>query len=123
MIEVDMTKDIRKYDTKVIAGLTTRQLACIGIACLYGVPLFFLLGGLDISVRLFIAILCMAPTIACGWCDAYGMHLELFVKECLLNKLTKPQKVGYRSENRYRIKAENEKKEKIERTLTYIGRR
>ena len=43
MAYVTVPKDLTKVKSKVMFGLTKRQLICFGTAVLIGVPLFFLL--------------------------------------------------------------------------------
>ena len=43
MAYVTVPKDLTKVKSKVLFGLTRRQLVCFGAAALVGVPLFFLL--------------------------------------------------------------------------------
>ena len=43
MAYVTVPKDLTKVKSKVMFGLTKRQLVCFGTAALIGVPLFFLL--------------------------------------------------------------------------------
>ena len=43
MAYVTIPKDLTKVKSKVLFGLTRRQLICFGAAVLVGVPLFFLL--------------------------------------------------------------------------------
>ena len=43
MAYVKVPKDLTKVKSKVMFGLTKRQLVCFGTAALIGVPLFFLL--------------------------------------------------------------------------------
>ena len=45
MAYVTVPKDLTKVKSKVVFGLTKRQLICFGGALLIGVPLFFLIRG------------------------------------------------------------------------------
>ena len=45
MAYVNVPKDLTKIKSKVLFNLTKRQLICLGLAALMGVPLFFLLKG------------------------------------------------------------------------------
>ena len=53
MAYVTVPKDLTKVKSKVVFGLTKRQLICFGGALLIGVPLFFLIqrGGAHYGVR------------------------------------------------------------------------
>ena len=43
MIEIEVPKDIRKYEAKLIGAFTARQAGCLVAACAICVPVFFLL--------------------------------------------------------------------------------
>ena len=101
MIEVEMSKDIRDIEPKFIGPFTKRQTLCTIIALGYGVPLFFVMKGMPIFTRILIIILLMMPTIACGWCDMYGMHLEQFVLHLIRTLFLTPQKRQYEENNLY----------------------
>ena len=45
MAYVTIPKDLSKVQSKVLFGLTKRQVICFGTAALIGVPLFFLAKG------------------------------------------------------------------------------
>ena len=56
MAYVTIPKDLTKVKSKVMFGLTKRQLICFGAAALIGVPLFFLLKS---TISSSAATLCM----------------------------------------------------------------
>ena len=45
MAYVTIPKDLSKVQSKVLFGLTKRQVICFGAAAIIGVPLFFLTKG------------------------------------------------------------------------------
>ena len=126
MIEVPMTKDIRDYEPKVIGIFTARQLVCICIASAYGIPLAFLLPIEDITLRITVAVLLMAPVIICGWVKAYEMPLETFVRRALLTSVFRPAIREYRSNtcNSYKgtPKRAEKKKKKMKKSRKYPAR-
>lgn len=75
MAYVTVPKDLTKVKSKVVFGLTKRQLICFGGALLVGVPLFFLIRGrVPTSAAALIMVFAMLPgsprsTTAplCGW--------------------------------------------------------
>ena len=103
MIEVEMSKDIRDFQTKLIGPFTKRQLICIVIGLAYGVPLFFIFGstGMDIVLRVLIPVILMTPTIACGWVNLYGMPLEKFMVHIIKTVFFRPKRRLYQIENVY----------------------
>lgn len=104
MIEVEMSKDIREYTPKIFWVLTKQQLKCYTIALAYGIPLFlFILSNMDITTRIMITAIAMAPVIACGYCPAYGMNLDQFFIMTLKNKLFTPIKRKHTSSSGYHL--------------------
>lgn len=103
MIEVEMSKDIRDTPPKIIGPFTKRQLICVGIAAAYGVPVFLLLKnvGVQVILSIVIAIILMAPAIACGWVSLFGVPLEKFMLHIAKTMLLTPGKRKYQTENTY----------------------
>ena len=62
MAYVTVPKDFTRVKSKVVFGLTKRQLICFGGALLIGVPLFFLLRGrVPTSAAALIMVFAMLP--------------------------------------------------------------
>ena len=62
MAYVTIPKDLSKVQSKVLFGLTKRQVICFGAAALIGVPLFFLAkGALGTTTAALCMILVMLP--------------------------------------------------------------
>lgn len=76
-IEMPMTEDIRKYDTKVIGSLNKRQMICTIIAAVVAIPAVAIPN--DIVLKVFFVILFAVPIMLCGWISYYGMHLEVLI--------------------------------------------
>ena len=99
MIEIELSKDIKEQDVKILGPFTARQAVCLLIAGSYGVPMMFLLPG-TFLLRSVIAIVAMMPVILCGWCKVYGIPLEKFAVKVLKSfRGTKERK--YVTENRF----------------------
>lgn len=94
MLEIEMSKDIKDFEPKVVSVLTLRQIVCLFISCAYGIPLFFLLSG-DIIARIMITLFAMVPVLLCGWLKVYDEPFERFIKIIILNKFVKPVKRKY----------------------------
>ena len=104
MIEVEMSKDIRSFQPKLIGPLTKRQLICSAIGLAYGVPAFFLLKSLgvtDVTLRVVICVVLMAPPFLCGWIHLYGMSLEKFMIHVIKIMFFKPRIRKYEVKNAY----------------------
>lgn len=109
MIEVQMSKDVRDCAPKILGPLTARQIVTILIGLAYGVPLYFIFGSFisDVFIRVVICLVLMAPTLACGWVDLYGMHLEQFFLHVIKTLRDKPAKRMVDVENNYEIEKED----------------
>ena len=81
MIEIEIPKDINKYEAKLIGPFTTRQTACFVIACALGIPAFTSLKhyGVPQDMCMLITILIFLPAILVGWVKPYGMKFEKFL--------------------------------------------
>ncbi|MDO4647076.1 MAG: PrgI family protein [Eubacteriales bacterium] len=100
MISVEMPRDVREFEPKVIAGFTTRQLICIGALCLYDIPIALLLPG-DIMIKLIVAIILAVPAVLCGWVKLFGMPFEKFLLQILIPTMFNPSIRRYRTENAF----------------------
>ena len=62
MAYVTIPKDLSRIESKVLFGLTKRQVICFGSAALAGVPLFFLIRGrVPTSAAALIMVFAMLP--------------------------------------------------------------
>ena len=101
MIQVEMSKDIHDFSPKVIGMFDRRQLVCLLIAGLYGLPAFMLTSFLPIEFRLTLVTVLVFPTLACGWVKMYGMPLEKFAIHVFKFKFINPQKRKYATRNTF----------------------
>lgn len=99
MIQVEMSKDIREFSPKVISVFDKRQLICLGIAALYGVPVFAATSFLAIDARAILVVLITAPVVLCGWIRVYGMPFEVFLGHMVISMALTPRKRKYKTEN------------------------
>ena len=101
MIEVEMSKDIRDYQPKIIGPFTKRQVLGIVIGAAYAFPIALLLPVSDMFVKIMIAMVLAAPAVMCGWVDLYGMHLEQFVIYVIRKNYLTPRKRKYKTESTF----------------------
>lgn len=101
MIEVEMNKDIRDCEQKLIGPFTKRQLVCVLVGIGYGVPIFLLLGKMDVSAKILITMLLMSPAFLCGWIKLYGLPLERFGIHIIKSKILTPTRRVSGSSNWY----------------------
>ena len=80
MAYVTVPKDFTRVKSKVVFGLTKRQLICFGGALLVGVPLFFLLRGrVPTSAAALIMVFAMLPGLLLALYERHGQPLEVVV--------------------------------------------
>lgn len=102
MAYVTVPKDLTKIKSKVLFGLTKRQLACFSPAVLIGVPLFFLLkGSAGTSAASFCMILVMLPFFLLGMYERNGEPLEVIAKHFIRIKFLLPKERPYQTNNFY----------------------
>ena len=80
MAYVTIPKDLSKVQSKVLFGLTKRQVICFGAAAIIGVPLFFLTkGALGTTPAALCLILVMLPFFLFAMYENDGQPLEVFL--------------------------------------------
>ncbi len=99
MIEIEMSKDIREYEPKVIGIFTKRQLVCVAIGAACGLLVATRLPVIDPIINVLAAVIVAMPASICGWIDLYGMHLETYVLYVIQNNFLTPNKRKYKSES------------------------
>lgn len=102
MAYVTIPKDLTKVKSKVLFGLTRRQLICFGAAVLVGVPLFFLLKNrVASSAATLCMILVMLPFFLFAMYEKNGQPLEVFLGHLIDNKFIRPKTRIYQTNNLY----------------------
>lgn len=120
MLEIEMSKDIKNFEPKIVGPFTLRQIACIGISCAYGIP-FYILFDVEIVTRVMVTLAIMAPVILCGWLTIYNVHLEKFAKIIFVSKFVKPSKRKYKTVTKYNDLNTQIKPLKVKRSKTERG--
>lgn len=102
MAYVSVPKDLTKVKSKVLLGLTKRQLVCFGSAALVGVPLFFLSkGSLGVTAAALCMIFVMLPFFLFAMYEKGGQTLEAILGNLIQNKFIRPKERVYRTNNLY----------------------
>ena len=102
MAYVTVPKDLTKIRSKMLFGLTKRQLVCFGSAALIGVPLFFLSkGSLGVTTAALCMILVMLPFFLFAMYERNGQSLEVFLGHLIQNKFIRPKERIYQTNNLY----------------------
>ena len=121
---VTIPKDLTKVKSKVLFGLTRRQLICFGAAVLVGVPLFFLLRNtVDSSTATLSMILVMLPFFLFAMYERHGQPLEVVIDQMVQTMFVRPKERPYQTNNFYaaierQISVEKEVRAVVQKTKT-----
>ena len=124
MAYVTIPKDLTKVKSKVLFGLTRRQLICFGAAVLVGVPLFFLLRNtVDSSTATLCMILVMLPFFLLAMYERHGQPLEVVIEQMVQAMFVRPKERPYQTNNFYaaierQISVEKEVRTVVQKTKT-----
>ena len=104
--------------SKVLFGLTKRQLVCFGSAVLVGVPLFFLLkDSVSSSTATICMILVMLPFFLMAMYERHGQPLEVILGQIIQTVFIRPKERTYQTNNFY---AAIERQNKLEKEVRRI---
>ena len=102
MAYVTVPKDLTKVKSKVVFGLTKRQLICFGGALLVGVPLFFLIRGrVPTSAAALIMVFAMLPGFLLALYEKHGQPFEVVVRQIVECCFIQPKERPYQTNNAY----------------------
>ena len=102
MAYVTIPKDLSKVQSKVLFGLTKRQVICFGAAAIIGVPLFFLTkGALGTTTAALCMILVMLPFFLFAMYEKNGQPLAVFLGLLIENQVIRPKTRIYQTNNLY----------------------
>lgn len=121
MAYVTVPKDLTKVKSKVMFGLTKRQLVCFGAAALIGVPLFFLLRGtVNSSTATVCMIVVMLPLFLLAMYEKDGQPLEVIAGQIIQTVFVRPKERPYMTNNFY---AAVERQNQVEKEVRAIVRK
>ena len=102
MAYVTVPKDLTKVKSKVMFGLTKRQLICFGAAALIGVPLFFLLKSvISTSAATLCMIVAILPFFLLAMYERHGQPLEVIAGQIIQTMFIRPKERPYQTDNFY----------------------
>lgn len=113
---VSVPRDLTRVKSKIIFGLTKRQLICFGAAAVIGVPTYFLLRKLDTTLAMLAMIVIMMPLFMLAMYEKNGQPFEMVVKNILRQQFLRPQVRPYRTNNVYARQMQRLKERKEENT-------
>lgn len=121
MAYVTVPKDLTKVKSKLLFGLTKRQLICFGAAALIGVPLFFLLRGkVNSSTATVCMIIVMLPLFLLAMYEKNGQPLEVILGQIIQTFFIRPKERPYMTNNFY---AALERQARAEKEVKVIVRK
>lgn len=100
MIEIEMNKDVRTFDPKILGPFTRRQLISLVIAAGYALPIAIAVPE-DPMTRVILGCILAIPAILCGFIDILGLPLLQFITYCVMPSIINPKVRKFRSENTY----------------------
>ena len=104
MAYVTIPKDLSKVQSKVLFGLTKRQVICFGAAAIIGVPLFFLTkGALGTTTAALCMILVMLPFFLFAMYERNGQPLEKILRNIIRVCFLRPKQRPYETNNFYAV--------------------
>lgn len=101
MAYVTIPKDLSRIQSKVLFGLTKRQVICFGAAALVGVPLSLAKASLGTTTAALCMILVMLPFFLFAMYEKNGQPLEVFLGHLIQNKFIRPKVRIYQTNNLY----------------------
>jgi len=102
MAYVTIPKDLTVVKTKVLFGLTKRQLICFSSGALVGLPLFFLLKSFtSVSIASICMILSMLPFFMMAMYQRNGVPMEKLVANIIRVYFIRPKRRMYETNNFY----------------------
>ena len=102
MAYVTVPKDLTHVKSKVLFGLTKRQLVCFGGALLTGGPLYFLTRDyLSNSAAALLMIFAMLPGLLFALFERHGQPLEVVIQQMIQCCFIRPKERPYQTNNAY----------------------
>lgn len=99
---VSVPRDLSRVKSKVLFGLTKRQLICFSLAALLGVPCFFLLKAVgNVSLATLGMMGVMLPLFFLAMYERHGQPLEVVLGHIIQSTWVRPKVRPYRTENAY----------------------
>mgnify|MGYP003367405411 CR=1 FL=1 len=102
MAYVTIPKDLTKVKSKVLFGLTKRQLICFGGALLVGVPLYFLTRDyFSTSAAALLMVFIMLPGFLLAMYERHGQPLEVVAGQIIRCMFLRTKERPYQTNNFY----------------------
>ena len=103
MAYVPAPRDMSKVKTKILFGMSKRQLICFGSAAAIGLPVYFMTKGIiGNSAAVIVMILFMLPAFFIAMYEKEGQPAEKIFRNILRSMLFFPRTRPYKTENFYK---------------------
>ena len=99
---ISVPRDLTRVKSKVLFGLTKRQIVCFGTGALIGVPVYFFVrsaGNLSLAALAMIAV--MLPFFFFGMYERNGQPPEVVARQFYQARFVRPKVRPYRTNNYY----------------------
>ena len=99
---ISVPRDLTRVKSKILFGLTKRQIVCFGTGALIGVPVyFFVRGSGNLSLAALSMIEVMLPFFFFGMYERNGQPPEVVARQFYQARFVRPKVRPYRTNNYY----------------------
>ena len=99
---ISVPRDLTRVKSKILFGLTKRQIVCFGTGALIGVPVyFFVRGSGNLSLAALAMIVVMLPFFFFGMYERNGQPPEVVARQFYQARFVRPKVRPYRTNNYY----------------------
>ena len=99
---ISVPRDLTRVKSKILFGLTKRQIVCFGTGALIGVPVyFFVRGSGNLSLAALTMIVVMLPFFFFGMYERNGQPPEVVARQFYQARFVRPKVRPYRTNNYY----------------------
>ena len=99
---ISVPRDLTRVKSKILFGLTKRQIVCFGTGALIGVPVyFFVRGSGNLSLAALTMITVMLPFFFFGMYERNGQPPEVVARQFYQARFVRPKVRPYRTNNYY----------------------
>ena len=99
---ISVPRDLTRVKSKILFGLTKRQLICFGTGALIGVPVyFFVRSAVNLSLAALAMIVVMLPFFFFGLYERNGQPPEVVARQFYQAQFVRPKVRPYRTNNYY----------------------
>ena len=99
---ISVPRDLTRVKSKILFGLTKRQIVCFGTGALIGVPFyFFVRGSGNLSLAALAMIVVMLPFFFFGMYERNGQPPEVVARQFYQARFVRPKVRPYRTNNYY----------------------